>query len=331
MKNLSIKLLCLPIIHLAFHTSFVNAQEAEALTSIKGQIVFPEVISEDINMEGLSLKGVEVILQGPSSIPRRPRSDNWKEMTREEKKVWNEAFDKSDAYDVYREQVKAARAGRFTKTTTLDEDGNFSFEGIKPSWYQMKMMIKPANAPEQYDDHDFSHARAYALKQFFVRDASKPVKLGTIRAKLKNVPMKGDMAAEINMLDYKGNSLKLSDFRGKYVLFDCWATWCGPCIAQMPYLEAVSEKYDGANFVTIGINIDEKIDNAKSYLKNKPSNYKQVYAGVPKLHKELSVAYGIESIPAIWLINPEGKIIARGLMGKNIAKEVEKALAVAKK
>lgn len=311
--------------------ALVNAQEKEGLTSIKGKIVLPTVIPKGINMEGLSLKGAEVILRGSNRVPRKPRAANWKELTSEEKKAWDEAFIKTNAYAIYEKSVKTAIANRFKTTTTLDENGNFSFEGIKPAWYQLTLTVSPPNIPVPYDDQDFSYCRAYLIKQFFVKDISRPLQMGTMRPNLKNVPMVGDMAADFTMLDYEGNSLKLSDFRGKHVLFDCWATWCGPCIAQMPYLEAVSEKHGSDKFITIGINVDEKIDDAKAYLKKKASHYKQVYAGDLKLHEAMSNAYGIESIPAIWLIGPDGKILARDLKGDNIAKEVEKALGAAKK
>ncbi len=331
MRSLPTKLLFFSIVSLAFQLPFLNAQEENAVTAIKGQVVLPGKVADGINIEGLSLKGAEIVLEGQYNHPRKPYPANWREMKSAEKREWVNEFDKSEQHAVYQEKVKAALEKRFRKKTVIGENGEFSFEGIKPAWYQISMKVLPPNAPEPRDDQDFSNCRAYMLKQFFVRDLSKPLVFNKIVAKVQNLVLPGDMAPDFTMSDYEGGTFKLSDLRGKYVLFDCWATWCEPCLAQIPYLEAISEKHGGENFIIVGINTDKKIDKAKAFLKVNSSHYKQSYAGTEELYEPMSVGYGIKSIPAIWLIDPEGKVVAKNLMGADIQKEVEKALKAVKK
>lgn len=313
---------------MASQVLFLNAEEADILTSIQGKVAFPEKVHEGINIEGLALKDAVILLEGKYNHPRMPYPENWREMTPKERRAWNDKFKSSEEYAEYQKKVEDAQAKRFRKKAEIAEDGSFVFEGIKPSWYQLTVKITPPNAPHS---SDFSYSRAYALRQFFVKDPKQPLNLNTVTLKLKNVLIAGQTAPDFTIANYKGGTFKLSDFRGKYVLFDFWATWCGPCIAQIPNLEAVSEKYEGENFVTLGLSVDEKLDAAEGFLKKRPSHYKQGYVGADDVYPPIRTAYGIGNIPSIWLIDPEGKIIARDLMGKRILEEVEKALGAAKK
>ena len=169
-------------------------------------------------------------------------------------------------------------------------------------------------------------ARANKLHQFFAKDTKPDHSIGTTTLSLKNVLMPGDQAPDFTADGYDGNSFKLSDFRGQFVLFDFWATWCGPCIAEIPNLEAVSEEFGGERFKVIGLSTDDNLDDPKAFLAKKPSSYLQGHVGLEESYTMLSTAYGIQMIPAIWLIDPNGKIIARDLRGDDIRTTVEQSL-----
>jgi len=115
----------------------------------------------------------------------------------------------------------------------------------------------------------------------------------------------GQPAPEFNLVDDKGKYVKLSDLRGKYVYIDVWATWCRPCIAEMPYLEKLKEKYKDAKITFVGINVNDFKTDWLNYLRTKKPKGLQLYAGDNPEFKDL---FQIQQVPKSILINPEGRI-----------------------
>ena len=124
-----------------------------------------------------------------------------------------------------------------------------------------------------------------------------------------------------------GHPLSLADFRGKYVLLDFWATWCGPCVAEVPNLKAAYDKHSkDARFAMISLSVDAQAAQPIDFAKKNDIHWIQGFLGewqkspVPDL-------YGVEGIPAIFLIGPDGKIVARDLRGPAIDAAITEALA----
>lgn len=312
-------------------TQAVQAQEAvetepveaqEPTVAVQGRVELPKEMPEGVNVEGISLDKAVITLQGHYKHPRRPYPENWRELTREERRQWSKAFEKSEAFQEYERKVEVAKSKRKTFTTKLAEDGSFSFENIKPAWYQLTVMVMH---PKATGEPSFELARAHALRQFIIKDKDKPYGLGTVELKLKNVLMPGDNAPNWAATGYDGAEYKISDFRGQYVLFDFWATWCGPCKAEIPNLEAVYNDYGGERFEMIGLSVDETIDLPKAFHEKKPPAYRQGFVS-PERYKQIRNDYGIRSIPSIWLVGPDGKIVARDLRGEELREAVRGAL-----
>ena len=114
--------------------------------------------------------------------------------------------------------------------------------------------------------------------------------------------------------DLDGKPLALADFKGKIVLIDFWATWCGPCVAELPNVLAAYDKFHGKGFEIIGISLDQKLDALTGFIKEKNMKWPQYFDGLGWKNK-LSEQYGIQSIPATFLLDGEGKIIAKNLRG----------------
>ncbi len=136
----------------------------------------------------------------------------------------------------------------------------------------------------------------------------------------------GQPAIDFTQNDPEGNPIKLSSFKGKYLLVDFWASWCGPCRKENPNVVKLYEKYKDKGFDILGVSFDKNKD---AWLKaiekdglvwNQVSDLKYWSNAVGKL-------YGIRSIPHTMLIDPEGKIVAHKLYGDELDKKLEELMA----
>ena len=110
--------------------------------------------------------------------------------------------------------------------------------------------------------------------------------------------------------NHKGGKTKLEDLRGKYVYIDVWATWCGPCIAEIPHLKKVEAKYHGKNidFVSISVDTEKDYEKWKKMVVAKELGGIQLFAD-KNWTSDFIKAYGINAIPRFILIGPDGKVI----------------------
>jgi len=111
-------------------------------------------------------------------------------------------------------------------------------------------------------------------------DASAPFDLGTVTITAVKHLNNGEVAPDFNVKTLDGQPLKLSDFRGKYVLVDFWATWCGPCVAEMPNLKAVYDAHGRDDrFVMISLSLDNDTAAPKHFIAEKGIQWLQGFLG----------------------------------------------------
>jgi thiol-disulfide isomerase/thioredoxin len=110
------------------------------------------------------------------------------------------------------------------------------------------------------------------------------------------------------------------------VLVDFWATWCGPCVGELPNVLKTYEKHHADGFDIIGISLDQDKAKLTSFTKEKNMTWRQYFDGQVWQNK-LAVKYGVNSIPATYLLDGEGKIIAKDLRGEALEEAVTRALA----
>jgi thiol-disulfide isomerase/thioredoxin len=120
--------------------------------------------------------------------------------------------------------------------------------------------------------------------------------------------------------------VKLADFRGKYLLLDFWATWCGPCVAEIPELKAVHDRFGkDPRFAMLSLSLDAEKEAPRKFVAEKGLAWAQGFLG-EWAEGGVADAYHVEAIPAIFLIGPDGTLKAQGLRGDAVAGTVGQAL-----
>ena len=117
----------------------------------------------------------------------------------------------------------------------------------------------------------------------------------------------GKKAIDFNVKDLDGNELSLEKYRGNVILLDFWAVWCKPCIAEMPNVKGVYDKYKEANFQIIGVSLDESRDTLVAYLEKEGITWPQFFDG-NGWKNQVAEMYGIRAIPQMYLIDGEGVV-----------------------
>jgi thiol-disulfide isomerase/thioredoxin len=125
-------------------------------------------------------------------------------------------------------------------------------------------------------------------------------------AKMNNTP-----SADFDYENHKGGKTKLSDLKGKYVYIDLWATWCGPCRAEIPYLQKIEEKYHGKNIEFVSVSVDTPKDHDKwqKFVTDKQLGGIQLLSD-NEWKSAFVTSYNVTGIPRFILIDPKGNIVS---------------------
>ena len=124
-----------------------------------------------------------------------------------------------------------------------------------------------------------------------------------------------------------GAKVDLSQMKGKVVLVDFWATWCGPCVAEVPSVKKVYEAYHAKGFETLGISLDEKKEALLEFIQKQKMPWPQYFDG-KQWNNEISFRFGINGVPTMWLVDKKG--VLRSTQARGNLEESVKALLVEK-
>jgi thiol-disulfide isomerase/thioredoxin len=146
--------------------------------------------------------------------------------------------------------------------------------------------------------------------------------LGTL---LFGPQLRAETAHDWELKDLAGKTVKLSDFKGKVVILDFWATWCPPCRAEIPHFVELQKQYGDQGLVVIGMSLDEGGPNVvSSFAKEQGINYPVVIG-----NQDIATQYGgIEGIPTTFVIDGDGKIVSKhvGFTDKSVFEDEIKKL-----
>jgi thiol-disulfide isomerase/thioredoxin len=117
-----------------------------------------------------------------------------------------------------------------------------------------------------------------------------------------------------------GNKVAMKDLKGKVVVIDFWATWCGPCVHEMPTMKALYAKYHGQDVEFIGVSLDEPkedggLDKLKDFVSRNAITWPQYYQG-KGWESEFSSGWGIDAIPAVFVVDPQGNLFSINARGR---------------
>jgi len=132
-------------------------------------------------------------------------------------------------------------------------------------------------------------------------------------------------APNLTMNDINGKPVSISDFKGKYVLIDFWASWCGPCRKENPNVVAAYNKYKDKNFTILGVSLDQDKDSWVQAIKNDNLAWAQM-SDLKQWQSAAVSTYNIEGIPFNVLIDPTGKVIAQELRGPALEQKLAEVL-----
>lgn len=135
----------------------------------------------------------------------------------------------------------------------------------------------------------------------------------------------GETAPEINLPDPYGKNIALSSLRGKVVLVDFWASWCGPCRKEMPNVKAAYEKYKSKGFEIYGVSLDRELSDWTDAIKKDGITWPQV-SDLKYWDCVAAKQYNVQGIPFTVLLDKEGKIIAKNLRGPELEAKLKEVL-----
>ncbi len=246
------------------------------------------------------------------------------------------AADKSDAATELKALITKVqdklRQGKTTETDLAGELKEFDallakHKGEKTDDVAQILFMKAMLYKQVMKDNAKADALVAQLERDFPdTDVAKTAKEQAAADKLRASLLEGTRFPDFTEKDVTGKPLSVANYKGKVVLIDFWATWCGPCRAELPNVIKTYEAHHAKGFEIIGISLDQDREKLTSFTKEQKMTWAQYFDGLGWKNK-LAAKYGVNSIPATYLLDGRGVIIGKDLRGEALEEAVTKAVA----
>ena len=214
--------------------------------------------------------------------------------------------------------------------------------GMQDSLVQMYIATKAKTAhtiDSLVTNYPDSYAVALIINNFVAKDRELPevekmyegltsrIKNAYLGQKLKTTidnrkkTAIGGVAPDFTLPNPDGKNISLVDYRGKYVLLDFWASWCGPCLREVPNVKKVYDEYHPKGFEILSISLDDKKENWVNAIDKHELNWDHV-SSLQGWQCPVAKLYSVSGVPAMFLLDKEGKILASGLRGEELTEKV---------
>lgn len=195
-----------------------------------------------------------------------------------------------------------------------DPDGQISIQGVAPGEYDLALKL--------YDRTEgcLIHPRGERVLRVTVPEQTSSLDLGEVVVSALKRPMLGEVVEEFTVQGSDDQAVQLSEFRGKYLLLDFWASWCGPCVAKFDDVEKLRQTYaDSLGLVVMGMNLDaDPKDGRRCLAARNPVPWRQAFLG-DWSETDVPQRFAISSVPAYVLIDPEGRLVEQSASLDSIA------------
>jgi thiol-disulfide isomerase/thioredoxin/protocatechuate 3,4-dioxygenase beta subunit len=251
-------------------------------------------------------------------LPEPPMPDDIADGPLEQRQQWFTQWSKTEAGIEH-----MARATQ-NMMVVVKQDATFRIEDVPAGTYSLNISVVSTKATEDIGQGEQlgSVSLEVDLPEMTGGRSDAPLDIGSLQMKPRVFLRVGDMAPELKIKTLDGRPLTLADYQGKYVLLDFWATWCGPCLAELPNLKKTQEEFaDDERFVIVSVSIDSRSADAAKYVKENPLPWPQGHVDEDNQQKVLG-DFDFQGIPATFLIDPQGKIIAKDLRGENVGEKI---------
>ncbi len=194
----------------------------------------------------------------------------------------------------------------FDATSSYDSDGTI----LAYEW----QFGDGSTGMESAATHTYSSFGSYEVRLTVTDDkgaANSTVRMVTVFDPTEEVPVGtniGDLAPGFTLKDLQGESISLSDFRGKVIILDFWASWCLPCRSSMPHLDELGKRYQSAGLVVVAVSLDPDMANISTFLEENEFSDLVVLWESPTAAQAVKTLYGVSGIPHTFVIDRQGII-----------------------